>query len=610
MCRYLPEQIPIINNLINQNIMKKSLLLMFAFVAMTLSAFADQVTLSWTAADWSKQDDKGWIIAYTNGNYSLTANKQGGSSAPVVNTTDNDLRLYAKGTLEIVNSANNMTSMTFYISKKGQYRLADIKASTGTVTIDATNWMVTWTGSAKSVTFTCGEKATYGTDGASKAGQFDFAKVDIVADGDNGGGDVTPPTPIDPIEDLTPKEEAQPDAAGNYLINGDFEAWESETVPTNWLSKTTASTKKAIAQSTDARGGQYAVTIASDTNEDVSKRQNYRLAYKELLLPAGDYVYTVHAKGAGAVIELGYAHNFQNIVYTYQQDGDANKMYNLTGDYQECVYEFTLTEATALNMVVMCHKSSNGAVAIVDDVTLVRKGDATPPVPDGSIFSETFAQGQGQFTINNYTYDPTIDSYTDGLPEGLSYVWKYDSYGYMKASAYVSGTKYDVAADLVSPAISLAGYKNCTIVFDQAAKNFGTEEEEIMENIYYNAYLQIADADEWDDTTLSDEELTMDWPDLDVYPLTNTWDWVTSTADISLLDGRNAYIFFSYISSEECCGTWEVKNVKIFGENSEGVTELIATVPVKAVAYDLQGRRISKAQRGINIVGGQKVLVK
>ena len=55
--------------------------------------------------------------------------------------------------------------------------MTDISADTGEVTIDVEDWTVTWTGSSDSVTFTVGEKATYGTDGATKAGQFDFESI-------------------------------------------------------------------------------------------------------------------------------------------------------------------------------------------------------------------------------------------------------------------------------------------------------------------------------------------------------------------------------------------------------------------------------------------------
>lgn len=141
----------------------------------TLSGYV----FSWAnASEWTVDDNK--EDKTTNGvtlskdGYTVYAVKNNGGSAPTVNTNSNDFRSYAKNTVTISNSSKAMTEMVFIISDQGQKRLTDITASTGNVTIDADNWTVTWKGSAKSVDFLVGEKATYGTEGNTKAGQFDF----------------------------------------------------------------------------------------------------------------------------------------------------------------------------------------------------------------------------------------------------------------------------------------------------------------------------------------------------------------------------------------------------------------------------------------------------
>ena len=75
-----------------------------------------------------------------------------------------------------------MTKIVFNLSTQGLKRLAPITADVGTVATQALgDKTVTWTGSATSVTFTVGEKADYGSDGNSKAGQFDFDSIVITA---------------------------------------------------------------------------------------------------------------------------------------------------------------------------------------------------------------------------------------------------------------------------------------------------------------------------------------------------------------------------------------------------------------------------------------------
>ena len=136
----------------------------------------DGYTVSWPGQSaWSGIGDD--VISYSSGNYTITVSKGEGSTKPTVNGSANDCRAYALNTVKVSNSSSNITSLTFYISTQGKRRLTSITPNTGKISIDTDKWIVTWTGSAKSVTLTVGEKATYGSDGAEKAGQFDFEKI-------------------------------------------------------------------------------------------------------------------------------------------------------------------------------------------------------------------------------------------------------------------------------------------------------------------------------------------------------------------------------------------------------------------------------------------------
>lgn len=177
--------------------MKKILLSLFALLAVFTSAFADNTTISWSAAtDWTTEDG---VLSYTQNPYTISVVKNNGATAPMVHTSANDLRAYAKNSITISTTGNAMTQLTFTVSNKGKFRQAEITASTGTVTVDKTNWIVTWTGSATEVKLTVGDKAVYGTDGETKGGQFCIDKV--VAS--TGGSTPTPdPTPT-PVGDGT-----------------------------------------------------------------------------------------------------------------------------------------------------------------------------------------------------------------------------------------------------------------------------------------------------------------------------------------------------------------------------------------------------------------------
>lgn len=166
--------------------MKKLLLSFLSFFACCLALMAQ------TEITWSGQSDWTGIgttdISYTSGNYTISASKAGGQTNPTVNATYLDFRAYAKSTIKVESSANNITKIVFYISTNGKKRWTDVTPDTGTATPDQAAYTTTWEGDAKKITFTVGDAATYGTE-SSKAGQFCIDKLVIYTAGESGGGE-------------------------------------------------------------------------------------------------------------------------------------------------------------------------------------------------------------------------------------------------------------------------------------------------------------------------------------------------------------------------------------------------------------------------------------
>lgn len=132
----------------------------------------------------------------------MTLAKAEGTTDPVVNADKNDARVYAKGTVNVVTTGENMTQVVFAVSAKGKFQLAKITANVGEVVVNADAQTVTWTGAAKDVTFTVGEKADFGTK-PTKAGQLCFDNITVVA-----GGTVTPSP--EPNPEPNPEPQPQP----------------------------------------------------------------------------------------------------------------------------------------------------------------------------------------------------------------------------------------------------------------------------------------------------------------------------------------------------------------------------------------------------------------
>lgn len=182
--------------------MKKTLLFLFAFVLAAVNMVAqNEVVIKWAGADaWTAGDG---TLALTQAPFTVTLAKAEATNAPIINGKSNDARVYAKGTVNVVTKGENMTQIVFGLSAQGVKRLTKITASVGEVVESADAKTVTWTGAAKDVTFTVGEKADLGSDGAAKAGQLCFDNIIVVA-----GGTVTPSPEPNPDPQPQPDEKA------------------------------------------------------------------------------------------------------------------------------------------------------------------------------------------------------------------------------------------------------------------------------------------------------------------------------------------------------------------------------------------------------------------
>ena len=162
--------------------MRKSLLSLLVLFVYSLVAFAQQGTeITWSGpSDWSGVAEEAAQISLDQGDWSIQASKETGSSKPTVNGTSKDLRAYAKNVVMISNDAENIGKLVFHISAQGKKRWTTITPSQGVITEDFENSTITWDADGQDVKYlalSVGEKVTLGTDGTSKAGQFAFTSV-------------------------------------------------------------------------------------------------------------------------------------------------------------------------------------------------------------------------------------------------------------------------------------------------------------------------------------------------------------------------------------------------------------------------------------------------
>ena len=164
--------------------MKKFLLSLMAIFAFVGVCAQNQVEFGWSATDdWTQDGDN---ITRTVGSYTISVAKADGSSKPTINGTALDLRSYASNVFTITADGKVFTKIVFTVSDQGKKRLGDLTPSSGEIKFssdEAPVETVTWEGDPTSeLTITVGAKATYGSDGASKAAQFDVNSPIVITE--------------------------------------------------------------------------------------------------------------------------------------------------------------------------------------------------------------------------------------------------------------------------------------------------------------------------------------------------------------------------------------------------------------------------------------------
>lgn len=160
----------------------------------------------------------------------------------------------------------------------------------------------------------------------------------------------------------------------------------------------------------------------------------------------------------------------------------------------------------------------------------------------------------GKFTVEDVTNNTGKDIW----------VWN-SSYG-AKASAYISGTKYETESNLVSPIIDLGTATKPTLTFSHAGRYFASP-------ISSQAKLKVREeGGEWSELTI------------DKWFTGSNWTFVDATVDLSAYVGKKIQLAFNYNSDTNNAGTWEIKNLKVQDASTPiQITEVSTIAEYKAL---------------------------
>ena len=314
----------------------------------------------------------------------------------------------------------------------------------------------------------------------------------------------------------------------------------------------------------------------------------------------------------------------KNVVVKGEKDQTSTKLDadlafstdNATANLGEEFIAPALTKSTDAPIV---YTSSDQNVATVDEngtVTLVAPGTTT--ITATAEANDKYYGGAAHYTLT--VVDPTAIysnscmsadcGFTAWTVDGAANPWQIDSRYGLKATGYISGANNARDGVMASPVLDLEGRKNITLDFETAVNMFKKDGT----NLAGDAMAEILDYVSVVVAEVTSDEMPAEWTKVGevTLPTSQSWNFISQNPaiDLSAYAGKKVRVGFRYVSTEECAGTWEVKNVVVKGQkNDTAVTDVEAdNTDAPAVYYNMQGVRVATPSAGLYIVvRGNKV---
>lgn len=219
--------------------------------------------------------------------------------------------------------------------------------------------------------------------------------------------------------------------------------------------------------------------------------------------------------------------NINNCLAVQLPIGEIRDSLNLSSHPQN-LYQEVMLLGTMVNYY--------GGSGVRNVQAYIMNGDTIGEIPVTTVFSETFASGQGEFTVKNVTVPAEMGAE----------VWTWDSYKYMKATSFVNYTDYAAESWLISPEVDLSNATNATLTFEYVARYFTN----LPENI--TLWITESNVENWQQLTIPNHVLQDAWT-----PFAKSGD-----IDLNAYKGKKVKIGFKYNCTEKA-GTYELKNISI-----------------------------------------------
>lgn len=265
----------------------------------------------------------------------------------------------------------------------------------------------------------------------------------------------------------------------------------------------------------------------------------------------------------------------------------------------------TFASENATSMIISITNSKN--VTILDETIDGATYDWTVGEPETytiSILSDLGSDTK-EATFNIISTAKPIGIYTSATGEDFTFgsqtetwPWSQDSkYGYLKGSAYVNGI-HEVESIAESPEIDLTDYADAKwevkLNFDQAFNQYKINNKLIdVADFAGYAYVMVKE--------VINTRAAGDWEILaePTAPTAFSWDfYANNPIDLKAYKGKKIQIGFKYVSTTNCAGTWEIKNIAVDAKVSTSISEVKAAGTGATEWFDLQGRRVATPSKG------------
>lgn len=264
--------------------------------------------------------------------------------------------------------------------------------------------------------------------------------------------------------------------------------------------------------------------------------------------------------------------------------------------------EFTAPALTKATTAAVTYASDKETVATVDATTgaVTVVGVGTARITASAEANDEFKAGSASYLLTvkepapegSVYYNELGTDFTFENPEGVE-VWKHDSKYGLKASAFFSSKAVAAEAFAISPVIDLTNVVAPVLNFKSALNQFKINNEMIPVDQFADYCFIMAreeGATSWQSVAEATAPASFSWNFFDNEPV-----------KLDAFQGKKMQIAFLYVSTDECAGTWEVKNIAVTGGTNaiEAVEAADADAPVEY--FNLQGVRVANPEGGIFI---------